>query len=103
MPGDDFGQQRREHLLNQRRLDLEGVEGPAEVALVGTAEEVRSSIESMGEHGVTEFVAVEFSADRSALTSARARAAIRHRRAPAGTRSPSTWSQSIVAAAASVA
>ena len=40
-------------------LDLEGVEGPADVAIVGSADEVRAQILALGEVGVTEFVAVE--------------------------------------------
>lgn len=40
-------------------LDREGVDGPADVAIVGSAEEVRSQILALGDAGVTEFVAVE--------------------------------------------
>lgn len=41
-------------------LDREGAAGPADVALVGSAEEVRAGIEAMRDAGVTDFVAVEF-------------------------------------------
>lgn len=41
-------------------LDREGAEGPADVALVGSVEEVRAGIERMRDAGVTDFVAVEF-------------------------------------------
>lgn len=41
-------------------LDREGAEGPGDVAIVGSAEEVRHAISSLAGVGVTEFVAVEF-------------------------------------------
>lgn len=40
-------------------LDREGVEGPADVAIVGSADVVRAQIEALGDAGVTDFVAVE--------------------------------------------
>ena len=40
-------------------LDREGVDGPADVAIVGSADEVRSQIAALADVGVTEFVAVE--------------------------------------------
>lgn len=43
-------------------LDREGVAGPADVALVGTADEVRAGIGRVRDAGVTDFVAVEFDA-----------------------------------------
>lgn len=43
-------------------LDREGAAGPADVALVGSAEEVRAGIAAMRDAGVTDFVAVEFHA-----------------------------------------
>ena len=41
-------------------LDREGVEGPADVAIVGTHDEVRNAIGAMESTGVTEFIGVEF-------------------------------------------
>ena len=41
-------------------LDREGVEGPADVALVGNAATVRAGIEKIFEAGATEFVAVPY-------------------------------------------
>jgi F420-dependent oxidoreductase-like protein len=41
-------------------LDREGASGPADVALVGTATEVRAGLDAMRDAGVTDFVAVEF-------------------------------------------
>lgn len=41
-------------------LDREGASGPADVALVGTAAEVRAGLDAMRDAGVTDFVAVEF-------------------------------------------
>ena len=41
-------------------LDREGVEGPADVALVGDAATVRAGIEKVFEAGATEFVAVPY-------------------------------------------
>lgn len=40
-------------------LDREGVDGPADVAIVGSADEVTSQIRALADIGVTEFVAVE--------------------------------------------
>lgn len=49
------------HLPSYRAmLDREGAAGPADVALVGTAAEVKAGIEQLFEAGVTEFVAVPF-------------------------------------------
>lgn len=49
------------HLPSYRAmLDREGAEGPADVALIGTAAQVREGIGSMRDAGVTDFVAVEF-------------------------------------------
>lgn len=41
-------------------LDREGADGPADVALVGSADEVRAGIGRMRDAGITDFVAVEF-------------------------------------------
>jgi 5,10-methylenetetrahydromethanopterin reductase len=46
-------------------LDREGATGPSDVALVGSAGQVSDSIASLASAGVTDFVAVEFSGDRS--------------------------------------
>ncbi|MEZ5138263.1 MAG: TIGR03564 family F420-dependent LLM class oxidoreductase [Acidimicrobiales bacterium] len=52
-------------------LDREGVDGPADVALIGTEAEVRAGIERMRSAGVTDFVAVEFLTDEPAATATR--------------------------------
>lgn len=49
-------------------LDREGVEGPADVALIGTAATVRAGIESMRDAGVTDFVAVPFAREEPVAT-----------------------------------
>jgi 5,10-methylenetetrahydromethanopterin reductase len=41
-------------------LDREGADGPADVALIGTAAEVEAGVGRMRDAGVTDFVAVEF-------------------------------------------
>ncbi len=43
-------------------MDREGVEGPADLAIVGAAAEVRDRIGALQEIGVTDFVAAEFGA-----------------------------------------
>lgn len=52
-------------------LDREGAAGPEDVALVGTAAEVRAGVEAMRDAGVTDFVAVEFSGDEPTATATR--------------------------------
>lgn len=52
-------------------LDREGVEGPADVAIVGTATQVRAGIERMRDAGVTDFVAVEYETDEPTATATR--------------------------------
>lgn len=52
-------------------LDREGAAGPEDVALVGTAAEVRAGIEAMRDAGVTDFVAVEFATDETTATATR--------------------------------
>jgi len=42
-------------------LDREGVQGPADVAIVGDEDEVSARIEALAEAGVTDFVAAEYS------------------------------------------
>ena len=52
-------------------LDREGAAGPEDVALIGTAAEVRAGIERMRDAGVTDFVAVEFNNDEPVATATR--------------------------------
>ena len=52
-------------------LDREGAAGPEDVALVGSAAEVRAGIERMRDAGVTDFVAVEFNTDEPVATATR--------------------------------
>ena len=44
-------------------LDREGAQGPGDVAVVGTADEVRSQLERLAEIGATDFIASEFGAN----------------------------------------
>ena len=53
-------------------LDREGVEGPADIAIVGTAAEVTDRIGSLADIGVTDFAAVEFGADPDETAATRA-------------------------------
>lgn len=46
-------------------LDREGASGPADVAVVGTADEVSATIQRMADIGVTDFVAVDFLRDEA--------------------------------------
>ncbi len=59
-------------------LDREGVEGPGDIALVGTEKEVTAGIVALADIGVTDFAAVEFGAgpDERAATRAAVVAAI---------------------------
>ena len=43
-------------------LDREGVSGPADVAIIGTAQEVQDRVGALADIGVTDFAAVEFGA-----------------------------------------
>ena len=52
-------------------LDREGVDGPADVALIGSEAEVRAGIERMRSAGVTDFVAVEFLSSEPVATETR--------------------------------
>jgi F420-dependent oxidoreductase-like protein len=47
-------------------LDREGLAGPADLALVGSEDEVRAGVERYAECGVTDFLAVEFGVDDEA-------------------------------------
>ncbi len=53
-------------------LDKEGVAGPADVAIVGSAGEVADRISALAEIGVTDFAAVDFSADEDEAEATRA-------------------------------
>ena len=44
-------------------LDKEGAAGPADVAIVGTEDEVRGEIEALAKVGATDFIAAEFASD----------------------------------------
>lgn len=55
-------------------LDREGVSGPADIAIIGSDEEVRERIASLADIGVTDFAAVEFGGNPDEV--ARTRAAI---------------------------
>src|SRR5206468_1433885 len=46
-------------------LDREGASGPADVAIVGTEDEVRDGIKRIEDSGATDLAAVEFGADES--------------------------------------
>jgi F420-dependent oxidoreductase-like protein len=53
-------------------LDREGVEGPGDVALVGTEEEVHAGLAALAEAGATDFAATEFVANRNEAAATRA-------------------------------
>ena len=53
-------------------LDKEGVAGPADVAIVGSASEVADRISALAEVGVTDFAAVDFSANEDETEATRA-------------------------------
>ena len=52
-------------------LDREGVGGPADVALLGSADEVRAQVSALADIGVTDFVAVEFARDAAVRAATR--------------------------------
>lgn len=52
-------------------LDREGVAGPEDVALIGSAAAVRAGIGRMRDAGVSDFVAVEFNTDEPVATATR--------------------------------
>lgn len=59
-------------------LDREGAEGPADVALVGTEDEVREQLSALAEAGVTDFLAAPFPVEAdSAASLARTREFLR--------------------------
>jgi hypothetical protein len=53
-------------------LDREGVAGPADIAITGSADEVQERIGSLADIGVTEFAAVEFGATPEEIAQTRA-------------------------------
>lgn len=53
-------------------LDREGVAGPADIAIVGTAAEVQDRIAALADIGVTDFAAVEFGANADEVAETRA-------------------------------
>jgi F420-dependent oxidoreductase-like protein len=52
-------------------LDREGVAGPADIAIIGTAEQVQERIDALAHIGVTDFAAVEFGATPDEVTNTR--------------------------------
>ena len=52
-------------------LDREGVAGPADIAIIGTAAQVQDRIEALAGIGVTDFAAVEFGATPDEVTNTR--------------------------------
>ena len=54
----------------RRMLDREGVDGPSEVAVVGSEEEVEGQLRDLAEAGATDFLAGTFPADGDEETSA---------------------------------
>ncbi len=84
---DDEGAGRREaaeaygrygQLVNYRRvLDIEGVEGPSEVAVVGNEASLRRQLEEFAAGGATDFMANIFAAGDDGETGARTYAALR--------------------------
>ena len=66
-------------LVNYRRiLDVEGVEGPSEVAVVGNEGSLRRRLEAFAEAGATDFIANIFTAGDDAESSARTYAALQN-------------------------
>ncbi len=65
-------------LVNYRRvLDIEGVEGPSEVAVVGNEDSLRRQLEEFAAGGATDFVANIFAAGNDAESGARTYAALK--------------------------
>ena len=65
-------------LVNYRRvLDIEGVEGPSEVAVIGNEASLRRQLEEFAAGGATDFVANIFAAGDDGETGARTYAALR--------------------------
>jgi len=53
-------------------LDREGVEGPADIAIIGSATEVQDRVGALAGIGVTDFAAVEFGATPDEIADTRA-------------------------------
>ena len=53
-------------------LDKEGVDGPADVALIGSHDHIVDTVSRLAERGVTDFVAVEFTSNPDEATATRA-------------------------------
>jgi alkanesulfonate monooxygenase SsuD/methylene tetrahydromethanopterin reductase-like flavin-dependent oxidoreductase (luciferase family) len=53
-------------------LDHEGVDGPADIAIVGSSAEVTDRIAGLAEIGVTDFAAAEFGANPDEVAATRA-------------------------------
>ena len=65
-------------LVNYRRvLDIEGVEGPSEVAVVGNEDSLRRQLEEFAAGGATDFIANIYTAADDAESGARTYAALR--------------------------
>jgi len=59
-------------------LDIEGVAGPADVAIVGNEKEVEGQLRALASAGATDFLAASFAADDDNETSlARTRALLK--------------------------
>ena len=66
-------------LVNYRRvLDIEGVEGPSEVAVVGNEDSLRRQLEQFAAGGATDFIANIFAAGDDRETGARTYAALKN-------------------------
>ncbi len=65
-------------MVNYRRiLDVEDVEGPSEVAVVGNEASLRSQLEAFAEAGATDFVANIFTASDDSDSNPRTYAALK--------------------------
>ena len=70
--------QRYGQLVNYRRvLDIEGVEGPSEVAVVGNEASLRRQLEEFADAGATDFIANIFTVGDDSESSARTYAALK--------------------------
>ena len=65
----------------RRMLDLEGVEGPGDVAIVGDESAVGEQLERLAEAGATDFLGIPFGVDGDADAPARTRALLARRAA----------------------
>jgi alkanesulfonate monooxygenase SsuD/methylene tetrahydromethanopterin reductase-like flavin-dependent oxidoreductase (luciferase family) len=53
-------------------MDAEGVDGPADVSIVGSDDDVRAGLAAFAEAGATDFAALEFFTDADEITATRA-------------------------------